>query len=415
MLEEMVSAYGNRFLIAAAGVSLALLGLFVVLWVLRHRAPSPFVRGGRNRQPRLQVLDAAAVDARRRLVLVRRDNIEHLIMIGGPTDIVIESGIGDDRTYISVQQPRQEELPEPEHAAPLMPPVQQVTEARKIAPQPPGIEQRVAARAPEPAMPSPRPVPSQPPAPNPVAVQPAATQPSAIQPATAQPAASQPPVQQQSAPAPAVEREAATTTQPIPAARPPAAPTVQQLAPVAAQPAASAAPQAPQTPPVAPPRETSPTPITATRTEPSVDDVFDAARKRVLSVDPDEAEPAAAVGPEPMRAAAPGGSAFEQLLEAEMATHLDAVKAATQAAPRPVPTVLPPAPPSVSASMVAVPSATSRPLVTPAAPASPVPARPAPADAQPASKAAPAPQREEPNLQTEIARIFGEMESGRDK
>jgi hypothetical protein len=53
------------------------------------------VRGGKNRQPRLQVLDAAAVDARRRLVLVRRDGIEHLIMIGGPTDIVIESGISN--------------------------------------------------------------------------------------------------------------------------------------------------------------------------------------------------------------------------------------------------------------------------------------------------------------------------------
>jgi hypothetical protein len=51
------------------------------------------VRGGRNRNPRLQVLDAAAVDTRRRLVLVRRDDVEHLIMIGGPTDIVIESRI----------------------------------------------------------------------------------------------------------------------------------------------------------------------------------------------------------------------------------------------------------------------------------------------------------------------------------
>src|SRR5690606_22970669 len=30
---------------------------------------------------------------RRRLVLVRRDEVEHLIMIGGPTDIVIESRI----------------------------------------------------------------------------------------------------------------------------------------------------------------------------------------------------------------------------------------------------------------------------------------------------------------------------------
>ena len=29
----------------------------------------------------------------RRLVLIRRDNVEHLIMIGGPQDVVVESGI----------------------------------------------------------------------------------------------------------------------------------------------------------------------------------------------------------------------------------------------------------------------------------------------------------------------------------
>lgn len=82
MLDDVVGAYGSRFLLAAGGVGLALLLLIIVLWVIRSRAPSPFVRGGRNRQPRLQVLDAAAVDARRRLVLVRRDDVEHLIMHG---------------------------------------------------------------------------------------------------------------------------------------------------------------------------------------------------------------------------------------------------------------------------------------------------------------------------------------------
>ncbi|THV24974.1 flagellar biosynthetic protein FliO [Peteryoungia ipomoeae] len=97
MVDELMSAYGDNFLVAALGVALGLLCLFIVLWLLRSRAPSPFVRGGRNRQPRLQILDAAAVDTRRRIVLIRRDNVEHLVMIGGPTDIVIETGIGDER------------------------------------------------------------------------------------------------------------------------------------------------------------------------------------------------------------------------------------------------------------------------------------------------------------------------------
>jgi flagellar protein FliO/FliZ len=47
----------------------------------------------RGRLPRLAAVDVADVDTRRRLVLVRRDNIEHLLMIGGPTDIVIETNI----------------------------------------------------------------------------------------------------------------------------------------------------------------------------------------------------------------------------------------------------------------------------------------------------------------------------------
>ena len=42
---------------------------------------------------RLEVMDHASIDGRRRLVLVRRDNVEHLIMIGGPVDLVVETGI----------------------------------------------------------------------------------------------------------------------------------------------------------------------------------------------------------------------------------------------------------------------------------------------------------------------------------
>ncbi|MCA1405152.1 flagellar biosynthetic protein FliO [Ensifer sp. IC3342] len=96
MIETIVGDNGSRFIIAAAAVAVGLLCLVAVLWIMRHRPSSPFVRGGKNRQPRLAVLDAAAVDARRRLVLVRRDDVEHLIMIGGPTDIVIESRIAPD-------------------------------------------------------------------------------------------------------------------------------------------------------------------------------------------------------------------------------------------------------------------------------------------------------------------------------
>jgi hypothetical protein len=42
---------------------------------------------------RLEVVDHANVDSRRRLILIRRDDVEHLIMTGGPVDVVIETGI----------------------------------------------------------------------------------------------------------------------------------------------------------------------------------------------------------------------------------------------------------------------------------------------------------------------------------
>jgi flagellar protein FliO/FliZ len=47
----------------------------------------------RGRQPRLAVIDATPVDSRRRLVLIRRDNVEHLLLIGGPSDVVVEPNI----------------------------------------------------------------------------------------------------------------------------------------------------------------------------------------------------------------------------------------------------------------------------------------------------------------------------------
>jgi hypothetical protein len=73
-------------------VVIALIGL--TAWLVRRFASNRLGGGSvRGRQPRLAVIDAANVDARRRLILIRRDNIEHLLMIGGPTDIVVEPNI----------------------------------------------------------------------------------------------------------------------------------------------------------------------------------------------------------------------------------------------------------------------------------------------------------------------------------
>jgi flagellar protein FliO/FliZ len=91
-----------RFFIAFL-VVLALIGL--TAWLVRRFGANRLGGAARGRQPRLAVIDAAAIDGRRRLVLIRRDNIEHLLMIGGPTDVVVEPNIV--RAVGAREQPRE--------------------------------------------------------------------------------------------------------------------------------------------------------------------------------------------------------------------------------------------------------------------------------------------------------------------
>jgi hypothetical protein len=62
-------------------------------WLVRRFGAARLDSAARGRQPRLAVIDSAAVDGRRKLVIVRRDNVEHLLMIGGPSDVVVETNI----------------------------------------------------------------------------------------------------------------------------------------------------------------------------------------------------------------------------------------------------------------------------------------------------------------------------------
>ena len=55
--------------------------------------------------PRLRVTEAARVDAKRRLLLIRRDDVEHLILTGGPVDLLIETGIVPQSPPTSASDP----------------------------------------------------------------------------------------------------------------------------------------------------------------------------------------------------------------------------------------------------------------------------------------------------------------------
>jgi len=143
MIESLFGESG----LTPAGIAIIAAAVVVVLlliyWIVKRRGPMTFLRGGANRQPRLAVIDAAPVDSRRRLVLVRRDNVEHLVMIGGPSDIVVESRIvRADNTRVAKKpaQPARATPVEDRKPAPVPVP------APVPAPQPPAP---TAAPAPE--------------------------------------------------------------------------------------------------------------------------------------------------------------------------------------------------------------------------------------------------------------------------
>ncbi|MCV0371419.1 hypothetical protein [Filomicrobium sp.] len=73
-----------------------------LLWRSYAEGVSPTAGLFRARQePRLDVVAQTNLDGRRRLVLIRRDDTEHLIMTGGPVDVVIETGIKDGKPVVS--------------------------------------------------------------------------------------------------------------------------------------------------------------------------------------------------------------------------------------------------------------------------------------------------------------------------
>lgn len=66
---------------------------------------------GGGKEKRLGVVEQASVDGRRKLVLIRRDGVEHLIMTGGPVDVLVETGISPQRRQAGY-------APQPQHQHP---------------------------------------------------------------------------------------------------------------------------------------------------------------------------------------------------------------------------------------------------------------------------------------------------------
>jgi flagellar protein FliO/FliZ len=117
----------NTLLNSAFALGIVLVGIVLGLWGLKNLSKMTS-RLGQSRDRRLVVVDKAMVDGKRQVVIIRRDNVEHVIMTGGPQDLVIESGI-------AVAEP-----------APVVPPQRRTWRpAARPAAQPKPAEQPAAA------------------------------------------------------------------------------------------------------------------------------------------------------------------------------------------------------------------------------------------------------------------------------
>jgi flagellar protein FliO/FliZ len=81
-----------RFILALLFV-LALIGLFA--WAARRFGLTGRMGPAMGKSRRLRIVEVAPLDPKTRLVLLRRDEVEHLVLIGPGGGLVVESGIRD--------------------------------------------------------------------------------------------------------------------------------------------------------------------------------------------------------------------------------------------------------------------------------------------------------------------------------
>lgn len=133
----------GMFLTAAFALGAVVVAIVLVLWLLKLVSnASGRVARGRNR--RLAVVDSLALDPKRQLLIVRRDNVEHLILTGGPQDVVVETGIAIEEAPAA--QPTRRPIPmvaarkpapgKPAPAVAVAPPAPTVTPAQQVEPSP---------------------------------------------------------------------------------------------------------------------------------------------------------------------------------------------------------------------------------------------------------------------------------------
>ena len=84
---------GSAGFIIAGIVVLALVAAGVGFYLYQRKGNGDTARLFSQRSRRLAYVERTALEGGRKLLLVRRDDVEHLILIGGPIDLIVELGI----------------------------------------------------------------------------------------------------------------------------------------------------------------------------------------------------------------------------------------------------------------------------------------------------------------------------------
>lgn len=68
------------------------------LWTMRKSGIGGSFQKVRSKNKRASIVEVQAIDPKRRLIMIRRDDVEHLLLLGPHTDILIEANIQDDES-----------------------------------------------------------------------------------------------------------------------------------------------------------------------------------------------------------------------------------------------------------------------------------------------------------------------------
>jgi hypothetical protein len=129
----MSGLLGSQLPMLAVTALVLLVAVIAAVFVVRRGGKAARREGGtRGRQaPRLAMIDSTPIIDGRKLVIVRRDDVEHLVLIGGATDVLIESNIRRSEAVDTVVEQPREAAP---RIAAEAPPRVAVAEARANAP-----------------------------------------------------------------------------------------------------------------------------------------------------------------------------------------------------------------------------------------------------------------------------------------